>query len=126
MAGKCSKEHCDKGHGHELSFTDERFGCPVNGRRPRTPRFKIRHGMKGDMRDYREDLARFPNDPEAYVDGPRAVQKLWDKRQRQGWTRREITSNPKPKSPEQVAREAYERAKANGFRMQEEIDAAGG
>ena len=53
-------------------------------------RFQFRHGMKGDMRDYREDLARFPGDPEAYVDGPRAVQKLWDKRRRQGWTRREV------------------------------------
>lgn len=66
------------------------------------PGIRIRHGLKGDCADYREDLARPRSefmadpetpagwdprrgDPEAYVDGPRAVQRLIDKRKRQGW-----------------------------------------
>lgn len=46
--------------------------------------FTIRHGMRGDMRDYREDLARFAGDPRAFVDGPRSLQKLIDQTKREG------------------------------------------
>jgi len=73
---------CERGH--PQSWIDTRFGCADCGRR-RAPHPKIRHGIRGDCRDYREDLARFPGDPEAYVDGPRSLQKLIDKRKRQGW-----------------------------------------
>ncbi len=85
------------------------------------PGVKIPHHLKGDCSDYRSDLARFPNDPEAFVDGPRAVKKLWDKRQRQGWRRKEggwdeaLNKVPKLKDPEQQVREAYERARAKNF-----------
>ena len=68
---------------------DAILGCPWCGKRVYRAmgrvNFQFRHGMKGDMRDYREDLARFPNDPEAFVDGPTAVRKLLDKRKREGW-----------------------------------------
>lgn len=46
--------------------------------------FSFRHGMRGDMRDYREDLARFKGDPRAFVDGPRSLQKLIDQTKREG------------------------------------------
>ena len=80
--------------------------------------FKFRQGMKGDMRDYRDDLARFAGDPEAYVDGPKSVEKLKDKRKRQGWQlgkHFEPLSQPKTKTSDQIARESYERAQAKGF-----------
>jgi len=81
--------------------------------------FRFRHGMKGDMRDYRDDLARFAGDPEAYTDGPKSVQRLIDKRRRQGWTLGEHFSGPtEPKSTttsEERIRIAYKRAEAKGF-----------
>lgn len=46
--------------------------------------FTMRHGMRGDMRDYREDLARFRGDPRAFVEGPRSLQKLIDQTKREG------------------------------------------
>lgn len=82
------------------------------------PQIRVRHGMRGDMRDYREDLARFPNDPEALVDGPRALQRLMDKRKRQGWeimplsaagTGEASVSGAEPSS-EQILRKAYQEA----------------
>lgn len=45
---------------------------------------QIRYSMRDDCRQYRSDLARFPNDPRAYVDGPRAIQKLIDQTRREG------------------------------------------
>ena len=45
----------------------------------------IRYTMRGDMRDYRVDLARFPGDRTAFVDGPRALSRLKDARKRAGW-----------------------------------------
>jgi hypothetical protein len=89
------------------------------------PAIKFRHGMKGDCRDYRDDLARFAGDPEAYVDGPAALQKLIDKRKRQGWQMsRDFSSalgeGPNPdQTTEEMAREAYERARAKGFTPEE-------
>jgi predicted nucleic acid-binding Zn ribbon protein len=56
---------------------------------------KVRHVLKGDCRDYREDLARFPNDPEAFVDGPRALKKLLDKRKREGAFVRDLSDAAK-------------------------------
>lgn len=68
---------------------DALLGCPDCGLRVyRTigrVNFQFRHGMKGDCHDYREDMARFPRDPQAYVDGPAAVRKLRDRRLREGW-----------------------------------------
>lgn len=81
-------------------------------------KFRFRHGMKGDCRDYRDDLARFAGDPEAYVDGPRSLQKLIDKRKREGWEIKkgfDAPSEPKLRSSQEVVREAYERAAARGF-----------
>ncbi len=89
-------------------------------------RFQFRHGMKGDMRDYREDLARFKGDPEAYVDGPRSVQKLIDKRKREGWqmgcgwdalydTNAGSAVGDDDVDAMQLAREAVEEAKATGY-----------
>lgn len=81
---------------------------------------QMRHSMKGTMNDYRDDLARFAGDPEAYVDGPRSLQKLIDKRQRQGWQisrKFDAPAEPKLRPAEDVAREAFERAKAKGFKL---------
>lgn len=38
-----------------------------------------------DRTGYQPCLARYPNDPTAYVDGPRALSKLIDDRKRRGW-----------------------------------------
>lgn len=85
----------------------------------------IRHGMKGDMQDYREDLARFPGDPEAFVDGPRALSKLMDKRKREGCILRPLDSaagahegNLDPNR--NLAAEAYEEAAKNNFKLEGE------
>lgn len=78
----------------------------------------IRHSMRGTMHDYRDDLARFVGDPEAYVDGPRALQRLIDKRKRQGWEIKkgfDAPTSPTERSSESIVREAFERAKAKGF-----------
>lgn len=97
---------------------------PRPERHARPPAFKIRHGLKGDCRDYREDLARFPKDPQAYTDGPASVQKLKDQRLREGWQFHE-SYDAALKPPEdtidshQFVREAYERARAKGFRSEE-------
>lgn len=84
---------------------------------------KVRHTLKGDCRDYRDDLAAYPGDPEAQVDGPRAVQKLVDKRKRQGWHISKdypTLNHPKLKSPREIAEEAYTRAKDKGFKPDED------
>lgn len=80
-------------------------------------------GESGSGHDYREDLAEYPGDPDAYVDGPRALQKLIDKRKRQGWQVGERSlsdvANAKPPAPmksEEIVKEAYNRAAAKGFR----------
>lgn len=115
----CTITNCPsgKGDGHEMSQLDTLFGCD----RSRAPTIvRNGRGMRRDKHDYREDLARFPNDPEAYTDGPTAVKKLWDRRQRQGWRRRELKEKPKPKTSLEMATEAYERAKATGFRTEQE------
>lgn len=88
---------------------------------------RIRHGMRGDMQDYREDLARFPNDPEAFVDGPRALEKLKDKRKRAGWQLRPL-DNAAPSDNggvnldpnRSLAAEAYEEAAKNNFKLEGE------
>lgn len=79
--------------------------------------------------DYREDLARFPNDPEARVDGPRALRKLMDKRKREGWTmERDLTDchdgfgssatgEIGAAGDDKIMNEAYEAARAEGFSL---------
>lgn len=81
---------------------------------------KIGQSLKNDGYDYREDLARFPNDPEACVDGPAALRKLKDKRQRQGWQFQSVdqaasAGPPKTDPNRSLAREAFEAARAKGF-----------
>ena len=93
-------------------------------------------GADGQGFDYREDLARHATeyrrdprwkpgmgDPEAYVDGPRAVAKLWDKRQRQGWVKdpgryeraAEGFESAAEASGAKLISEAYDEAAATGF-----------
>lgn len=85
---------------------------------------RIRHTMKGDMSDYREDLARFPGDPQAFVDGPRALKRLIDQRKREGCRIGTIEEAanfvPGGSEPKNLAAEAYEAAKKNGFRLEGE------
>lgn len=112
---------CDKGH--VQSWADQKFGCADCGKR-KVQSFTMRHSMKGDMRDYREDLARFPNDPEAYVDGPTSLSKLKDKRKREGWDldgEFTLDSNFKRKSSGEIAAEAYRRARDKNFVPDEEV-----
>lgn len=52
---------------------------------------RIRYSMRDDCRQYRADLARYPGDPRAYVDGPRSLQKLLDLTQREGGTIRPLS-----------------------------------
>lgn len=87
-----------------------------------SPRFSVRSINRQCELDYREDLSRFPNDPQALVSGPRDLKRLIDQRKREGWRVGERTledvANTKPpefKSSEQIAGEAYEAAKATGF-----------
>lgn len=85
---------------------------------------KIGHSLRNDGRDYREDLARFPGDPQAMVDGPRALQKLKDQRRREGWEFQTLdqagsAGPPKTDPNRSIAREAYEAAKAKGFNPEE-------
>lgn len=54
---------------------------------------------------YRPDLARFPNDPEAFVSTTRGAQKLLDKRRRQGWgdplpPQAALVEHPEPPAPD--------------------------
>lgn len=116
--------------GLRLQFVD--CECKPKEESRRSPRWgamiNIRHGMKGDMHDYRDDLARFPGDPQAHIDGPRALQKLKDQRQREGWrfhnnfsdTLSEAPDGPAEKTGEEMAREAYRRAAASNFDTGEE------
>jgi len=69
---------------HTLTWADERFGCTQSdGRRHVSFGVKILHERSYG---YRPDLARFSNDPEATVSGPRSLQKLIDTRKaRDGW-----------------------------------------
>ena len=49
----------------------------------------IKEKHRANYSDYREDLARFPGDPEAFVTTPQQVDRLTEKRQRQGWILRD-------------------------------------
>ena len=117
---------------HELV---KRHKALVKGKisRDRLPSFKIRQYFKGD--DYREDLARFPGDPEAWVGGPLSLNKLIEKRKRQGWTEglpldeiERKLNDPHPveealnMDPCEMARECFQEAKAEGFRIEEDDD----
>lgn len=80
-------------------------------------------GADGHGNDYREDLAAHPNDPDAWVSGPRSLQRLIDKRKRQGWLVGERSlqdvANAKagadPMSSKEMVETAYKRAEAKGF-----------
>ena len=89
-----------------LSWVDKRFGhCH---RRP--VKFKIR-----DRSGYHPGIARFPNDPEAYVGGDDSLRRVVDKRLAQGWERRERVElhDPAPRKPVDVG-ELYRMAKEGG------------
>lgn len=130
--------------GHPLSWADERFGCAECGRRRVSGGHRIAYALRGKDgcgSDYREDLARTKpeymrdprwkpgmGDPEAYVDGPRAVKKLLDKRKREGWTvdpdlySRAMAgpTEPTTEDSERIIRQAYEAAAAEGFAIDPE------
>ena len=73
-------------------------------------------------------MARFPGDPEAMVSGPASVKKLIDKRKRQGWVEGLPFSEMQPHNEdiepkinsEAFVREAYRRAEATGFSLEDE------
>lgn len=103
-----------------------RTNCPICGqdtflaRIRKFPKAKFGQTLKNDGLDYREDLSRFPGDPEALVDGPRALKKLKDKRQREGWQFRSISearsaSPPQTDPNRDLVLEAYRAAEAKGF-----------
>jgi hypothetical protein len=111
---------------NDPNWISKRFGYPdKNGKRRTTFGIKLRHGMTDEgWSEYRSDLARFPGDPQAYVSGPRAKQKLIDQRKREGWIEgpsysevgSKINSTEKKVDSEAMVREAYRRAEATGFR----------
>ena len=109
-----------------MSWISDRFGAPdKNGhRRVLHKRPILKWGMTDEgWTEYREDLARFPNDPQAFVSGPRAKQKLIDLRKREGWVEgpsfSEMAKEHKPKevNSQEFVKEAFERAASTGFRL---------
>ena len=115
-----------------MSWVTDRFGLP-NKRGRRKVLHKrpiIRWGLRDEnWVDYRDDMARFPGDPEAMVNGPTSVKKLIDKRKRQGWIEGLPFNEMQPKTEdmelpkvnsEEFVREAYRRAEATGFALEDE------
>lgn len=107
-----------------------RTNCPICdqgtflARVRKAPPMRMGKVWRNNGFDYREDLSRFPNDPEALVDGPTALEKLKEKRLRQGWTFQPISearsaTPPKTDPNRSFGREAYEAAKAKGFQCEE-------
>lgn len=74
------------------------------GRRAR--RVRASASLRDDC-SYRADLARFPNDPEAFVSGPHSLQRLVDKRKREGWVEgpplSELMDAPRTPKPPDLA-----------------------
>ena len=112
-----------------MSWISERFGYPdENGHRRTSFGIFLRHGMKDEnWSEYREDLARFPGDPQAYCDGPSAKKKLIDQRKREGWVEGPSFSELAEKETKEkkidshaFVKEAYERAEATNFRLEGE------
>lgn len=111
------------------NWISKRFGYPdKNGKRKTSFGIHLRHGMKDEnWCEYREDLARFPGDPQAYCNGPRAKQKLIDQRKREGWvegpTFSELADQKEKEQkidPTAFVTEAYNRAEETNFRMDSE------
>lgn len=127
VAMTCPECACDLcGSPHVPSWADRKFGCPgPDGKRRMVCRPKFERALRV-THEYRADLARFPGDPQAKVDGPRALAKLIDQRKREGWilgkpgdfssalNTRELPSN------KALAEEAFKRAKARGFRSSDD------
>lgn len=89
----------------------------------RAPMQRMGQSVRNDGFDYREDLAKFPGDPTAYVDGPRQLKRLMDSRKREGWQFSNLDQArmdpPKTDPTRSLAREAYEAARAKGFNPEE-------
>lgn len=121
---------CEAGHTFEVAqrMSDDRLaehpGCGaacfqiVN----KVPAVRINRTLQ--VAEYREDLARFPGDPLAFVDGPRALQRAIDANLREGAVLRSPSDAKTFKAPNysegNLAGEAYEAAKADGFRLDSE------
>ncbi|MFQ5351447.1 MAG: hypothetical protein ACE5D3_00040 [Candidatus Binatia bacterium] len=126
----------DFGYRVEQSMADEPLTkCPACGgavyraiQRPKLNLRKLKRDVHGSH-DYREDLARFRGDPEAYVDGERALRRLKDKRKREGWelsrdfaplydgTAGSATGDLDDEEGEKIKHQAYEAARAEGFSL---------
>ena len=88
------------------------------------PAIRIAQSLKEGV-DYREDLARYPGDPQAYVSGPVTLRRLVDQRKREGWVEGppldEIDrGGDAPDSGVDsmaIVKQAYQEAKAEGFAL---------
>jgi len=129
-----SCDEADQLHVHGMTV-DPFIGCSRGHRMRRKVgrvNFRFRLTQSPHYQDYREDLARFKGDPEAYVNSDYQVNKLRDKRLRQGWVEGppidECHYNEGDDDPNTIKIEddptavhrAYERAKANNFKLEGE------
>ena len=89
MTVRCSK-------GHPQSWADKKFGCYECGER-NTQLMKRRISRRSDGPDYHPELARFPGDPEARTSSKRDLDKLIDKRKREGWQLQSLSNVDKSK-----------------------------
>lgn len=86
---------------------------------------KVAQALKGTGHEYRSDLARYPGDPRAHVSGPHSLARLVETTKREG---ADVSKTPPtlrqpvaPRTDEEIAGEAYRKAKAKGFRTDAEI-----
>jgi len=86
--------HCTEGYDARVRFGAEPpTSCPHCASPVRVQirgvNFQIKAKHRAGYQEYREDLARFPGDRQAYVNSPQQVQRLADQRRREGWELRD-------------------------------------
>lgn len=119
---------CSAGHRFALNhsmgdFTPRRCECGAEAKIQvtRTPAVRIRKVF--DHR-YMPGLARFRGDPEAFVDGPRALRRALDKAKREGGhvvdPHDALAAHPAESLEAPSLGDAYLEAKADGFRLEGE------
>lgn len=124
---------CRRGYKELVAYEDRHTACKECGHPVRIAIQAVPHkvsrklkGADGTGSDYRSDLARYPGDPRARVDGPAAVEKLIEQTKREGAevsTQPPTLTQPKTKTGEEILGEAYLAAKEKGFRLDSEGDA---